>query len=514
MQTRRNFLGGLAGAASGFLTRSARGSVARASDRKPNLLYIIADDHAGYVLGADGNRRAITPHLDHLASQGTRFAANYCNSPVCTPSRQSILTGQLPHSSGVTVLSTPLNESKPTLAKNLAASGYATAVFGKMHFNQPGVPGLHGFQTACTEDVVRKLWLQDVGPEHVPEGIRTKPVWRPFKDPARTWLNADDLPFPRYEAGMKSTWTAERACQFLTEHRSDPFALWVSFQEPHSPYDFPIEDRGRFDPESFPLPALGPEDPAQIPLIFRDLTATDKQGINAAYYTSVSFLDRNVGKVLAKLNELGLEQVTLVIYMADHGYCLGQHGRIEKHTCFEPALRVPLIMRWPGRIAQNHVVKDFTESVDVGPTILDLLDAERFDLNHGQSLRAYTEGKRVQKPREEIFSEYLENEEVCVRTTEWKFIHCSGRRARTDGYITDNPTPGRYVRLYDLKADPGEFHNVAEQHPAVVKKLSTDFLAVFRTTHPESAQEPERLADDDAIDWYLRPRDARPSAHA
>ena len=88
MQTRRNFLGGLAGAASGFLTRSARGSVARASDRKPNLLYIIPDDHAGYVLGADGNRRAITPHLDHLASQGTRFAANYCNSPVCTPSRQ------------------------------------------------------------------------------------------------------------------------------------------------------------------------------------------------------------------------------------------------------------------------------------------------------------------------------------------------------------------------------------------------------------------------------------------
>ncbi len=513
MQTRRSFLGRLAGtAAAGILPQNARGRVARPRDRKPNVLYIIADDHAGYVLGADGHRRAHTPHLDHLASQGTRFAANYCNSPVCTPSRQSILTGQLPHSAGVTVLGTPLDEGKPTLAKQLDASGYSTAVFGKMHFNQPGVPGLHGFQTADTEDVVRKLWLQDVGPEHVPEGIRTKPPWKPFKDPARIWLNADDLPFPRFEPEMKSTWIANRACQFLTEHRHDPFALWVSFQEPHSPYDFPIEDRNRFDPKSFPVPGVGPEDAAQIPLIFRDLTAADKQGINAAYYTSVSFLDRSVGKVLARLDELGLERDTLVIYMSDHGYSLGQHGRIEKHCFYEPNMRVPLIVRWPGRVQSNHVVKNFTQSVDVGPTLLDLLGAERFDFTHGQSLRPYVEGKRVEKPREEIFSEYLENEEACIRTSEWKYIHCSGRRARTDGYITDNPTPGRYIRLYDLQADPGEFHSVATEHPEVVQRLSADLLSVFRTTHPEAVQEPEKLADDDAIDWYLRPRDAKPAA--
>jgi arylsulfatase A-like enzyme len=258
------------------------------------------------------------------------------------------------------------------------------------------------------------------------------------------------------------------------------------------------------------VPEVGPEDPPQIPLIFRDLTAADKQGIIAAYYTSVAFLDRSVGTVLAKLNELGLDRDTLVIYMADHGYFLGQHGRIEKHSCYDPALRVPLIMRWPGRIARR-VVTDFTESVDVGPTILDLLGAERFDINHGQSLRPYVEGKRVEKPREEIFSEYLENEEACVRTTEWKFVQCSGKRARTEGYITDNPTPGRYYRLYDLKADPGEFHNVAEQHPALVQKFSSDMLAVFRATHPEAHQEPEKLAGAEAIDWYLRPRDAKPS---
>ena len=105
---------------------------------------LIADDHAGYVLGADGYRQAETPNLDRLASEGTRFASHYCNSPVCTPSRQSLLTGLLPHAAGVTQLSTRLSESKATLAKQFLKAGYTTAVFGKMHFNQSGQNWLAG----------------------------------------------------------------------------------------------------------------------------------------------------------------------------------------------------------------------------------------------------------------------------------------------------------------------------------------------------------------------------------
>lgn len=499
MQSRRTFLTGLAAGA----------AAARPKGRKPNLLFLIADDHAGYVLGADGNRQALTPHLDQLAAEGVRFGAHYCNSPVCTPSRQSILTGLMPHAAGVTVLSTPLDQSRPTLAKNLAASGYETAVFGKMHFNRPGTPGLHGFRTAFTEDLVQRAWLADVGPQHPPEGVRTKPVWRPFRDPARIWLNAEKLPFPRDEAEMKSTWVARQACRFLTEHRKDPFALWVSFQEPHSPFDFPIEDRDRLQPSSFEVPRVGPEDSQQIPLIFRDLSPLEKQGIIASYYTSVGFLDRSAGAVLAKLSELGLAEDTLVVYMADHGYSLGQHGRFEKHCCYDPALRVPLILRWPGKIKPGAVTS-FTESIDVAPTILDLLGAERLDVHHGQSLRPYVEGRRPASERQSIFSEYLENEEACIRTARWKFVHCSGRRARTDGYQTENPTPGRTVRLYDHQTDPGEFHNVAEQHPELVDRFSSVMLARFRDTHPDAHQEPEKLAKADAIEWYLRPRDASP----
>jgi choline-sulfatase len=481
--------------------------VARARDRQPNLLFLIADDHAGYVLGAAGNRRARTPNLDRLASEGARFARHYCNSPVCTPSRQSILTGQLPHAAGVTVLSTPLDTNRPTIARVLAGSGISTAVIGKMHFNRPGVPGLHGFQTAWTEEVVSRRWQEAVGPARPTPDIRTKPAWRPFRDPARIWLNAEKLPFPRPYQEMRSTWVAAQASHYLEEHRDDRFALWVSFQEPHSPFDFPIEWRDRVRPAHFPVPRVGPEDGGQIPLIFRDLTPADKQGIIAAYYTSVNFLDRNVGVVLDKLRQLNLENDTLVVYMADHGYSLGQHGRFEKHCTYDPALQVPLIFRLPGRIGRR-VVNDFTESVDVSLTLFDLLNVPRFDIHHGQSLRPYLEGRRPPRPRDSIFSEYLENEEACVRTNRWKFTQCTGRRKRTDGYETDNPTPGRYFRLYDLKSDPGEFTDVAATHPEVVGELSRLMLERFRSTHPEASAEPPRLATADAIDWYLRPRDA------
>jgi choline-sulfatase len=474
--------------------------------KRPNLVFILADDHAGYVLGADGNANARTPNLDRLASQGTRFAAHHCNSPVCTPSRQSFFTGQMPHMAGVTRLPTPLSEDKPTLARQLKKAGYTTAVFGKMHFNQLAKPGLHGFDVVYTENELTRAWNKDTKPKPAPEGMAVKPPWKPFKDPARIWLNADKLPYPRYENDMRSLYQFRLAEQFLEEHKTQPFAMWVSFMEPHSPYDFPIEDRGRFDAAGFTAPRVGPEDAGQIPLIFRDLSDADKRGIIASYYTSVSYVDRSVGRVLDALRRLNLEEDTLVVYMADHGYCLGQHGRFEKHCGYDPALRVPLIMRLPGKIRQG-VVSDFTEHIDVPATIVDVMGIDRLPIQHGQSLRPYLEGARVAAPRTHIFSEYLENEECFVRTADWKFIFCSGKRKRTDGYETDNPTPGRYVRLFDLKKDPGEFSNVAARNAGVVEKMEGLMLERFRATHPEAAAEPARLSREEALEWYVRPRD-------
>jgi choline-sulfatase len=495
MLSRRAFVGGMAAAAQ---TR-----------RKPNFLFILADDHAGYVLGCDGNRDARTPNLDRLAAEGVRFAAHHCNSPVCTPSRQSFLTGQLPHAAGVTVLSTPLAVDKPTLARQFKKAGYQTAVFGKMHFNRPAEPGLHGFDVMMTEEEITKAWTTDVSPRALPANIRTKPAqWRPFRDPARIWLNADRLPLARYDEESRGTYIARKAVQYLEENRNRQFALWTSFQEPHSPFDFPAEDRDLFPVNRFQVPRVGPEDAWQIPKVFRDLSDDDKRGIAAAYYTSVAFLDRNIGRVLDALRRLRLDEDTFVVYMADHGYSLGQHGRFEKHCGYEPALRVPLMMRYPGRF-HTGVVRDLTEHIDVPATIVDMLGLDPLPVTHGRSLRAYLEGRAPANARDHIFSEYLENEEAYIKTREWKYILCSGKRVRQDGYEIDNPAPGRYRRLYDLGNDPGEFTDVAQKHADLVVKFEGLMLDRFRATHPDREKEPQRLNPEEAIKFYLRPRDAR-----
>ena len=263
-----------------------------------------------------------------------------------------------------------------------------------------------------------------------------------------------------------------------------------------------MEDRNYFDPRRFPVRRVGPEDAGQVPLIFRDLSPEQKQGIIASYYTSVRFLDRNVGRALDLLKTHGLEENTLVVYLADHGYSLGQHGRFEKHCGYTPALHVPLMMRWPGKIREG-TVQDLTEHIDLPHTLTDLLGVKALPIRHGKSLRPYLEGRKPEA-RDHIFSAYLENEECFVMDARWKLIFGSGKRARTDGYETDQPKPGRYVKLFDLQKDPGEFSNVAIREPRQVARLETLALTRYRSTHPEAVAEPARLSREEALEWYVR----------
>jgi arylsulfatase A-like enzyme len=155
-------------------------------------------------------------------------------------------------------------------------------------------------------------------------------------------------------------------------------------------------------------------------------------------------------------------------------------------------MQVPLIFRMPGKIASGKTVKHPTESVDVATTITRLLGLKnQLPKTHGRDLF-------TGPPREDIFSVYLENEEACLMWEQWKLIYTTGRRKRTDGYLTENPTPGRIVRLYDRRHDPGEFTNVASKYPALVETLTRRLEEKFRSTHPEAGLN---------LDDYLRPRD-------
>jgi choline-sulfatase len=484
---------------------------AAAEQRPPNVLWICGDDHSAFVYGAYGNTLAHTPNLDRLAGQGMRFDRAYCNSPVCTASRQSFLTGRYPRSVGVTRLSTPLSDGEVTLAEMLKARGYDTAAVGKMHFNSSL---RHGFDVLVGEQDHAK-WLADKGKRPVPPGAAVQPPWRPFKDPAAVWLNSDCRPLGLVEPDMRAAFFVDRAAQFLGEHgraEDKPFFLMVSFTEPHSPFHFPVEYHAkRRRAEEFTAPKAGPDDGAQVPAVFRDLTDAQKRGIIAAYHTSVEYHDGNVGRLLQVLEERGLARDTLVIYTGDHGYMLGEHGRFEKHCGFEPAVRAPLVMRFPGKVKEGSSTDALVELVDVVPTVLEYTGTPVPRRVQGRSLAGLLAG-RTNRHRDRVMIEYSENAEGYVVTDRYKFIYCAGNRERDDGYATGRPLPGRTVRLYDLEKDPGELTNLAgrPEHAGLVAELTAALANHMKVT----ARRPERIpaADDvhEILDVCLQPDDLLP----
>jgi arylsulfatase A-like enzyme len=469
-----------------------------------NVLWICADDHAPYVMGAYGNRRARTPNLDRLAAGGVRFDRAFCNSPVCTASRQSFITGRYPRTVGVTQLSTPLPAGDITLADLLKRAGYQTAAFGKMHFNSRLK---HGFEERLDLDDFTKV-LAARGATRLPSDVRVQPPWRPFRDSARIWLNAAALPARAIDADMSGTYFATEAARFLNESREKPFFLFVSFYEPHSPFNFPIEDRGRFDPAQFDVPAVEAEAGWQIPAVFRDLTSREKRGIAAAYYTSVEFLDRNVGRVLEALDKSGQADHTLVIYTGDHGYLLGQHGRFEKHCSYEEAIRGALLIRYPGQVRPGSTTRALVEFIDILPTVLDLCCVPIPANVQGRSLRKVLTDQTVVH-REQVFVEYAPNDEAAVRDDRWKLIFERGQRRRTDGYDTGAPLPGRKVRLFDLEVDPRELNDVASrpENAARVQQMLVLLADHLRSTAREPA--PVSTSTDllDQLDILVQPHD-------
>jgi len=489
----------------------------------PNVLVICADDHAAYVTGAYGNKQVRTPNIDRLVAGGIRFERAYCNSPVCTASRQSFFTGRYPRTIGVTQLKTALPDSEVTLAETLDRAGYATAGIGKMHFNSDLK---HGFALRI-DTPEHRTWLTKKGDasrfreakkgdaSRFREGEAPKndsrplfqPAWRPFKDPARIWLNADALPIGQSDARMEGTYFAQRAAEFLEQPHDKPFFLMVSFYEPHSPFRFPLEYRGQHRAAEFAAPIVGPEDDAQIPAVFRDLSPADKQGIAAAYYTSVEYMDKNVGLVLDALERSGQAADTIVIYLSDHGYMLGQHGRFEKHTSYEEAIRAPLVIRYPRRIGAGRVTRAFVELVDLVPTIHSLCDLPIAGPLQGRTLAPLLAGKTTTH-RDYIVVEYAPNEEAMIRDEYWKLVYERGAVRRSDGYDTEGPLVSNRFRLYDLHQDPAEMHNVAGDpaNAATLVRLRDLLIDHLATTAREVAAVPQGDPIE-TLEYCVQPRD-------
>ncbi len=494
---------------------------------RPNFVLISADQQRGDCLGVEG-RRIKTPHLDELAGQGTRFAAAITPCVVCQPARASILTGQLCRTHGVHDNGIDLDPAagEKGFAAALAKSGYETAFFGKAHFST-----YHTFEETGTPECLKSSaqygpdWYGPyMGFQHV-ELMLVGHNWFPPEQPPRgqhyeRWFHADGKGAEKLKAYWanagdtkeaaqtwhsqlpvawhNSTWTADRAIDWLKQDHDQPFCTWISFPDPHHPFDCPEPWSRLHDPAEVDLPKHrertfqgrpwwhekvltaepeGSKESAEIRKAYsRIAEQSDEQlrEIIANTYGQISLIDHQVGRLLIALEEAGLAENTVVIYFSDHGDWLGDHGLVLKGPMhYEGLLRVPLIVRGPG-IPAGAVSDQPVSTLDIAPTLFDLSGANALQTQHGQSLVPVVK--------------YGASRDFALN--EWELlpgragVALSLRTVRTRTHkMTVDMTSGA-GELYDLLADPDELFNLYNDPTAsAVRRDLTEMLA----TRPDDA---------------------------
>ena len=479
-----------------------------------NVIVVLADDHALKVTGAYGNRTIKTPNIDRLSQQGISFNRAYCNAPICSASRQSLLTGKYPHATGVNLLFTPFpDKTNETIAEHLKKFEYKTALIGKTHWNnwmwgslyKDGLPN-HGFDK-IVERTEYQEFLRKSPPPQLPQDLKFYSREQLSKDNVAEWMNYRVLPHPIDDAHSSGTFFANQAVEFIEQNHDNPFFLWLAFFEPHQPYYFPIEYTGKYQPDEMILSTGSPEDDRWIPLQYKNLSDDEKKGIIASYYTSTSYMDKNLGIVLDGLEKSGLSDNTLVIYISDNGYLLYEHKRFEKHTMWEESIRQPMIFKIGDSYRANTMVDALVEYVDIVPTILDLLAVNSLQEAQGTSFRQTLLTSAEHK--ELAFSEYLHDNMAMVCNKEWKYVFTTGSRDLGIDYQTGFGPSGIVHRLYDLENDPLEFRNVAQipENAKILKSMQLQMLKKFEQTHPDAMNCPEDLTLEGKLVWYCEPRD-------
>ena len=432
--------------------------------KRPNILFIMADQMAAPILPLHDAASPIQmPNLMRLAAEAVVFDAAYCNSPLCAPSRFTLVSGQLPSKIGAYDNAADFPADVPTYAHYLRRLGYRTALSGKMHFCGPDQ--LHGYEERLTSDIypadygwavnwdepdVRASWYHNMS-----SVLQAGPCVR-----------TNQLDFDE-EVVFK-------AQQYLYDHvRGDgdqPFCLTVSMTHPHDPYTIPSEFWDLYRDEDIPLPrhsiAQAEQDPHSqrlmkvIDLWDKPLPEQKIKDARRAYFGACSYIDSNIGKLLKTLKDCNLSDNTIIVFSGDHGDMLGERGLWYKMHWFEMAARVPLLVHAPTQFAARRVSQNVS-TMDLLPTLVELaggtLQAE-LPLD-GRSLLAHLEGRQG---HDEAIGEYMAEGSISplmmIRRGEWKFI-----------YSELDP-----LLLFNLRHDPQERENLAEapEH----QRLLADFI--------------------------------------
>ena len=407
------------------------------------------------ALGCYGNQTVKSPTLDRLASEGVVFDAAYTNSPLCTPARYCLMTGQLPSATRGYDNAAYLASTIPTFAHYLRAGGYRTALSGKMHFVGPDQ--LHGFETRRTPDIY-------------PADFGWTPDWRNPLERIDWWYHNMDSVTGAGVAEVTNQllfddevgYHAVRALHDLARADDDrPFLLVASFTHPHDPYVTRQRHWNRYNHDDIPMPFV-PEAPLDDDPHSRRLRGaieadrvrpTEAQIRNArhAYYGNVTYCDGWAEQLLNTVHSLGLADDTIVVVLADHGDMLGERGLWYKMNFFEGSARIPLIVHAPNRFAPGRVTEPVS-LVDILPTLMDLAEVtqEPVDSLAGTSLVPLCAGEPgAQAEARTVIGEYMAEGSVepivMIRRGLLKFISC----------------PADPDQLFDLAADPHELDNLA-----------------------------------------------------
>ena len=447
----------------------------------PNIVLVMADDHAAHAMSCYGSQLNATPHLDRLATEGMRFDACFCANSICTPSRASILTGTYSHVNGVTTLETLFDARQETYPALLQEAGYATALVGKWHLGHGAIHDPRGFD----------YWevLPDQGEYHDPEVLSSGGS--------------------RRVAGYVTDVLTDLALGWLDRRDpSRPFLLELHHKAPHRPWEPSVAHRDLYEDEDLPLPPTFDDDygnraraarNARIridrDLGLEDLKAPVPAGLSALeakrwkyqrymkdYLRCVAAIDDNMGRLLDWLDAAGITEDTMVVYTSDQGFFLGDHGWYDKRFMYEESLRMPLAIRWPRAVAAGAVNDDLVVNVDFAPTFLEAAGLSPSERMQGRSFLGLLGGDSPHDWRTAMYYRYWMHLDSIhrieahagVRTRDRKLVYYYGSGAGQPG-ASDEQLPPAW-ELFDLDADPYELRSVSDD-PA----YADDFTAL-RTT--------------------------------
>lgn len=464
---RRSFLA--AGAAAGAVavlekTPAAWGSPVPAGRRRPNIVFVMTDDHASHAVSAYGSRLIQTPHIDRIAREGIRFDNAFCTNSICTPSRASFLTGTYSHVNGVTTLGSRFDARQASFPQLLQQSGYQTAIFGKWHLGHGGTSDPVGFDE----------WevLPGQGSYFNPEFIRPEGrIVRP---------------------GYASDVITDLSLDWLERRDPDrPFCLLIHQKAPHRPFDPSPAHANDFEDVDIPEPSTLRDDysdrgaaaAAARMRVGRDLNARDlKEPVPPGltpdeelswkyrrfmedYLRCVASVDDNVGRVLDALDREGISDNTIVVYTSDQGFFLGDHGWFDKRFMYEQSLKMPFVVRWPGTIDPGSSSDEMVLNIDVAQTFLEIAGVSVPERMQGRSLMPLLAGAPA-RWRSSVYYRYWMHDDPShsvrahygVRTRRYKLIYYYNQGLGQPG-TGENTYPPEW-ELFDLDRDPDELHNV------------------------------------------------------